>query len=455
MNEENNNYDNNVFYGPRGLAIKILNRIDRTDAYLDKLIDVELKRNELNGKDKALLFELVHGVIRWMLRLDWVLTGFFKGQYAKSISDIKNGLRVAVYQILFLDKIPDYAAVDQTVEYIKKLQGQKAANQANAVLRSIIRSKDNISYPSEENNPAYYLSNYYSHPLWMIKRWTKRFGVEFTEELVKANNRRPKITIRVNNLKSNKTELKQLLESVNLEFSEGKYLPDYFILESQTNITDWEYFKKGFFTIQDESTGLPCFLLDVKSTDRILDMCAAPGGKTALLAEISKNQAEIIALDKYESRLKVLGKNLARLGIDNVKMVAIDALEFEDEQGFDKILIDAPCSGLGTLAKKPDIKWKREFMHIKQLNPLQLDLLRKASKLVKVGGNIVYSTCSIEPEENWEIIQQFLDENLDFEIVDAKSIFTEELVNEIGFVETFPNKHEIDGSFAVKLRRKK
>jgi 16S rRNA (cytosine967-C5)-methyltransferase len=452
---ENTN-EKTIFYGPRGLAVKILNRIDRTDAYLDKLIDSELERADLSPQDKALLYELVHGVIRWMTRLDWVLTGFYKGQYAKSISDIKNALRVAVYQILFLEKIPDYAIVNDAVEYIKRFQGQKAANLTNAVLRNIIRSKNKISFPTPEDEPVYYISNYYSHPAWLIKRWIRRYGREFTEQLAIANNERPKLTIRVNNIKSNPEELKSELKREGLTFVEGKYLPGYFILEKFTNLTASEAFQKGLFTIQDESTGLPCYLLDVNAETRVLDLCAAPGGKTALLADLMNNAGEIVAIDKYESRLNVLRRNLSRLGVKNVKTIAVDALDYEDEAGFDRVLVDVPCSGLGTLQKKPDIKWKRALMDIKKLNPLQIDLLRKAARLVKPGGYVVYSTCTIEPDENFEIVQQFLDENLDFELVPADKTFPPELVGkETKCVETFPHIHGMDGSFSAKLRRKK
>ena len=455
MNENNENKieQSSIFNGPRGLAVKILNRIDKTDAYLDKLIDSELRNSSLSPQDKALLYELVHGVIRWMIRLDWVLTGFYKGQYAKSISDIKNALRVAVYQILFLDRIPEYAIVNDAVEYIKKLQGQKAANLTNAVLRNIIRSKDKINYAKPGDDPVYYLSNYYSHPVWMVKRWVRRYGKEFTEKLVIANNERPSLTIRVNNIKSNPYELKELLQKVDIDFDDTKYLPGYLKLKSMTNVADWEYFKKGYFTIQDESTGLPCYLLEPKEENRVLDMCSAPGGKTALLADLMNNKGEIVALDKYESRLNILRKNLERLNIENVKTIAVDALDFEDEELFDRVLVDAPCSGLGTLKKKPDIKWKREIKDIRNLNPLQIDLLRKAAELVKPGGFIVYSTCTIEPEENFEIIQTFLDENLDFELVDARTVFPGELVGKSGCVETFPHLHKMDGSFAAKLKR--
>lgn len=443
----------NLYQGVRGHAVKILNRVDRTDAYLDKLLEIELKNSNLSGIDKALLFEIVHGVMRWMGRLDWILNGFYKGQFSKCVPNVKNALRVALYQILFLDKVPDYAAVNEAVEFVKKLQGQKYADLANAVLRNIIRNKESIRYPNPEEDLVAYLSAYYSHPTWMVKRWVKRFGREETEKLLIANNSKPIMALRVNNLVTNKEELKSLLDSVELKYTESKILPEFIRLNNLTNITDWEYFQKGYFTVQDESTGLPVKLLDVKPGMRVLDLCSAPGGKTAFIADLMNNQGEIIALDRFDSRLKILEKNLARLKVTNVKTIPIDALEYNDEIGFDRILIDAPCSGLGTLTKKPDLKWKKDLGDIRKIVNIQYDLLKKGASMLKVGGALVYSTCTIEPEENFEIIKKFLSENSNFKLVDASEIFSKELIDENGCVQTYPHIHGVDGSFAAKLIR--
>jgi 16S rRNA (cytosine967-C5)-methyltransferase len=233
-----------LYNGVRGIAVKILNRIEKTDAYLEKLLDFEMKNSELLGPDKALLFEIVHGVVRWMGRLDWILSGFYKGQFAKAIPDMKNGLRVALYQILFLDKIPDYAAVNEAVEFVKKLQGQKVANISNAILRNILKSKDSIRYPDADEDLIGFLSTYYSHPSWMIKRYLERFGREETEKLLLANNEKPFLTLRVNSIKTNHEEFQKLLDSVNLKFRAGKYNSDFIQLQNLTNITAWEYFQK-------------------------------------------------------------------------------------------------------------------------------------------------------------------------------------------------------------------
>jgi 16S rRNA (cytosine967-C5)-methyltransferase len=443
----------NLYTGVRGLAVKILNRVDRTDAYLDKLLEIEIKNSELSGKDKALLFEIVHGVIRWLGKIDWILNGFYKGQFSKCIPNVKNSMRVALYQILFLDKIPNHAAVNESVEFVKKLQGEKSANLTNAVLRNIIRNQQGIRYPNREEDVVGYLSAFHSHPSWMVKRWIKRYGEEETEKLLIANNKRPSHSLRVNNLKTNIGELKELLKSVDLGYSNANYLEEYLQLNQLTNITSWEYFQKGYFTIQDESTGFSCKALDPKPGMKILDLCAAPGGKSAFLADMMQNKGEIVALDKFESRLEIFKKNIERLGISIIKTVAKDALKY-NENDFDGVLADVPCSGLGTLTKKPDIKWKKDFGDIRKLNKLQFDLLNKACSLVKVGGTVVYSTCTIEPEENYKIVEQFLVSNDKFELVSLNNQFSNELIDENGCVQTLPSKHKIDGAFVAKLVRK-
>jgi len=444
--------EKNLYAGVRGIAVKILNRIDRTDAYLDKMLQVEMRNSDLSGLDKSLLYEIVHGVIRWLGRIDWILNGFYRGQFSKCIPNLKNAMRVALYQIMFMDKVPDFAAVNEAVEFVKKLQGQKTADLTNAVLRNIIRKKEAIKYPDTDDGKANYFSAYYSHPSWLVKRWIKRYGEDFTEELLKSNNTKPFLTIRINNLVTNKTELKQLLNSVNLSHSDTKYLPNFIKMYKLTNITDWEYFKKGYFGIQDESTGFPCKLLDVKPGMKVLDFCAAPGGKTALLSEYMNNEGELVALDKYESRLKMLQNNLKRLHVKNVRAVVADALEFE-ENNFDRILVDVPCTGLGTLKKKPDIKWKRDIGDFRRLNVTQSQLLAKAAALLKPGGVLVYSTCTIEPEENYEIINKFLEENPSYGLLNAEETLDKKVVDEHGCVQTMPNVHNIDGAFSAKLIR--
>ena len=441
-----------LYEGVRGLSVKILNRVERTDAYLDKLLDNEMRNAEIEGPDKALLYEIVHGVVRWMGRLDWVLNGFYKGQFSKAIPNLKNCLRVALYQILFLDRVPDYAAVNEAVEFIKKLQGQKPADLTNAILRNIIRSKNGIRYPDPEEDTIGYISAFHSHPSWLVKRYVNRFGRDAAEKLFAANNEKPFLTLKINLLKVQHEEFKTLLNSVNLKFVQGKYLPEFFKLQNLTNITAWEHFNNGYFDVQDESAGLACRLLDVKPGLRVLDMCAAPGGKTSYIAGLMEDNGEIVALDRYESRLHVLSKNIKRLGLKSIRPLVMNAMEY-NRKDFDRILVDSPCSGTGTLSKKPDIKWKVDLLDIKKLSELQYTLLTKASTLIKNEGILVYSTCSIEPEENFQVVKKFLENNTNFKLSNPEENVPKELIDENGCISTLPHIHQMDGAFAAKLLR--
>jgi 16S rRNA (cytosine967-C5)-methyltransferase len=287
----------------------------------------------------------------------------------------------------------------------------------------------------------------------MVKRWLTRFDKEEIEKLLIANNAKPALIIRVNNIVTNIEDLKKLLNSVDLKFFGGKFLPEFLRMATLSNITDWEYFHKGYFSVQDESTGFPIKLLDVRPGMRILDLCAAPGGKTAFIADLMGNSGEIVALDRFESRLKILQKNLNRLKITNVTTIPIDAGEYTDTSEFDRVLVDAPCSGLGTLTKKPDLRWKRDLGDIRKIVNIQYDLIKKGSSLVKPDGILVYSTCTTEPEENFEIVKRFLTEHENFKLVSSKNLFPDELVDENGCIQTFPHRHNIDGSFAAKFVR--
>ena len=343
--------------------------------------------------------------------------------------------------------------MNEAVEFVKKLQGTKPAGLTNAVLRNIIRSKDSIRYPDPEEDLIGYLSAYYSHPSWMVKRYVERFGRTETEELLFANNEKPYLTLRLNALRVQPEEFKTLLESVNLRFSPGKYLPEFFKLQNLTNITAWEYFTRGYFNIQDESAGLACRLLGVADGMKVLDLCAAPGGKTAYIAALMHNTGKIVAIDRFESRLKLLRRNMQRLGMSNIQTVETDALEY-NENHFDRVLADVPCTGSGTLTKKPDIKWKKDLFTLREMNDIQYKLLCKAGELVKPGGVVVYSTCSIEPEENKDIVEKFLSNNPDFHLESAKGRFPDEILDENGCIQTYPQRHKMDGAFAAKLVKK-
>lgn len=438
------------YSGARGTAVKILNRIERSDAYLDKLLDIELKSDELVPPDKGLLSELVHGVVRWQGRLDWLLGRFTHGNFPKSEVNIKNALRVALYQILFLERLPQYAAVNEAVEFVKRIRGEKAANMVNAVLRTIIRNHDAIHYPNPADDLLQYLSVFYSHPQWIVRRWLNRFSKEEAEKLLAANNEIPPITLRINKLKITPAAFLAILDEQRIPYS-GSSFVDYFIkTKSLSGISQLDVFRQGYFSIQDESAALPALLMAPQPGERIIDMCAAPGGKTTLLAELMNNQGEIIAIDRYEHRLNMIHQSCDRLAITNVRMVVGDAAEMTIPPAA-KVLLDAPCSGLGVLRKKPDIKWKREPEDIPRLTRIQETLLESGARAVQPGGVLVYSTCTTEPEENEMMIRAFLLRHPEFSLDDPLKYVNRSVVSPDGFVVTFPHIHHLDGSFAARL----
>ena len=441
-----------LYAGPRGTAVKILNRVERTDSYLDKLLDAEFKSKDVADIDKSLLAEIVHGVLRWQGRLDWVLNGFTHGNYSKSEVNVRNALRVALYQILFLNHVPQYAAVYEAVEFIKRIRGEKFAGFVNAVLRNILRTLDGIHYPNPDEDLVQYLAVYYSHPAWIVKRWLSRFGREELEKFLIANNEIPGLTLRINKLKINASEFLSLLDKQSIPYQGSSFI-DYFIkVKSLSGISQMNIFQSGYFTIQDESAALPVLLLDPRPGERVIDMCAAPGGKTTFIAELMQNQGEILSVDKYESKLNMIKMSCERLGIQNVKLLISDATQLDSSLA-DKVLVDAPCSGLGTLRKKPDIKWKREMEDILRLAKQQMNLLENGARLVKPGGVLVYSTCTTEPEENCLLVKSFLAQHPEFSIDDASKFVNKSVVTEDGFIETFPHRHHIDGSFSARLKK--
>ncbi|HAX49989.1 MAG TPA: 16S rRNA (cytosine(967)-C(5))-methyltransferase RsmB [Ignavibacteria bacterium] len=447
-----------IYSDARSLAVKILTRVERTDAYLDKLIDFEIRTEQLNDYDKSLLNEICHGVIRWMRRLDWFLNGFYRGNWEKCTPEVKNTLRVALYQILFLNKIPDFAAVNEAVEFVKRISTQKHADVVNGLLRTIIRTKNDLVYPTREIDEVKYLGIMQSHPNWMVRRWIARFGFDDAALLAESNNKRPILTLRINTLKASKEEIFKRFDERSIVYRTCRYI-DYFVtLRLMSKIYLDEDFKDGKYTVQDESAGLPAVLLKPTENDMILDMCAAPGGKSTHIAQLLGGKGKVYSVDKFDAKIKMMKQNAERLGITNIEFIQDDAADLQDERvkdlKFDKILLDAPCSGLGVLSKKPEIRWKREFEDVLALTEIQKNLLNSAVKYLKPGGVIVYSTCSTEQEENMDVVKDFLEKNPEFKIDNASQYVKSELVNTEGCIETFPHRHNIDGSFAARLIKK-
>lgn len=451
---QSNSDVNYVFNSARASAINILSRFERSDSYIDKLLGYELETRGFNDYDKALLVEIVNGVIRWKGKLDYILIGFYHGDYLKCLNIVKNSLRVALYQILFLDKIPIHAAINESVEITKRVQGEKTANIVNGVLRNIGRNLTEIRYPDKAEDPIYYLSVMYSHPRWLVRRWFDRFGEAPTERLLFANNKKAHIPIRVNTLRSSVDEIEVILKEKNLNYYQSPYYRNSFVVKNiRADIRSYESFRDGKITIQDTSASLSATLAKPKEGNLVIDLCAAPGGKSFLLAEQMNNHGRVIACDKYKSKLYFIEDGAKRLGLTCIETKEADAMTIELDELADVVFADVPCSGLGTISKKPEIKWKREREDIYQLTEVQKQILEHASKLVKVGGAILYSTCTIEDEENKDIVNKFLEEHPNFELDPAEKYLPFEVCSD-GFMQTYPHIHYIDGAFAARLVRK-
>lgn len=447
------NSDIVLYQTAREMAIKVLNRVERTDSYLDKLLDFELRNPDLSRLDKSFLTELVNGTVRWKMRLDYAIAQFYRGDFSRFEINIKNALRIAMYQLMFLERIPQSAAVNEAVEFVKKLRGQEVANLINAVLRYAVRNIKNIEYPAVDEDPIKALSTIQSFPPWLVRRFIDRFGVYETEQLLAALNDRPRLSIRVNPLKGSADQLASEFEQKGLLVDRGKFIPNFLYVEGLSRISELDSFREGRFVVQDGDSGIVSILLDPKPGERILDVCSAPGGKTSHILELTGGNVDLVSVEKYENRAALIQNLLDRMGYDKPEIVVGDAATYVNPDPFDKILIDVPCTGFGVIRKKPDSKWKREPEDIKQLNEIQSLIFENVSKLLKPNGVIVYSTCTIELEENQSIVKAFLARHPEFVLEPADAFVNRALVSREGFVEIFPHRHDTDGGFAARIRK--
>lgn len=424
----------------RETALKALYRIDKEDAYSNIALDEELKQNykKLSSKDIGLISQIVYGVTTWKLTIDTIIEKYSKIKLKKISPWIINILRMGIYQIIFLDKIPKSAAVDESVNLAKRYGHKTSSGFVNAILRKVDKKDYEDLFKIE--NETEKISKTQSMPIWLVEKFIEEYGVVKAEEICKNLNLKPEISVRVNKLKITKEELKQKLENKEILVKQGK-IEDFLILKNIKNIEEMEEFKQGLFTVQDESAGLAALTLKPKKGEKVLDACSAPGGKTTHLAEIMENDGIIDAWDIYEHRLKLIQQNYERLGIKiiNTKIQNAENPQIENEE-YDKILLDVPCMGIGVIKRKPDIKWHRKKEDVDKISKIQLNILEKCSKLLKSGGELVYSTCSILKEENEQLIENFIKNNQNFEILTTINIL--------------PNEEQ-DGFFICKLKEKK
>ncbi len=442
---------------PRGICLDILNRVEETDLHPDRLLTDSFKRyRHLTSLDRSFLTELTYGVIRWRGKLDWVIRQFSKIPFEKIELETLNILRLGLYQILFLSRTPSSAAVNESVELAKHIRGKGGAGFVNALLRSAIRQKDGISYPDITVDPALHISIVQSHPLWLVQRWVSEMGAEETVKICTFNNQISPLTLRTNTLKINRQDLIEKLKEKELKPFPAFFSEEGIVLQDSPPTSELPLLKEGFYIIQDEASQLVSFILDPKPGERILDACAAPGGKTTHMAQKMGNLGEIYALDLSRAKLDLLEGMSQRLGIGIVTTIKGDAtrpLPIPQGMKFDRILADVTCSGFGTLRRNPDLKWRRGEGDIKRLGELQFTILMSLGEYVKEGGVLVYSTCTVFHEENEEVVEKFLDVNPQFQFESIGKILPEKYRPFIhnGYFKSFPPADKMDGFFVARI----
>jgi 16S rRNA (cytosine967-C5)-methyltransferase len=418
---------------PREIAVRILRRRGEAGEYVEKLLETELSQRNLTPPDRGLCQELVYGIVRWQATLDWLIAQ--KTANRQQNQALRILLQLGLYQLFWLQRIPNHAAVHETVELAKRLGFGPQAGFLNAVLRGYTRERDATAAQLEnlkKTDPPVG----YSHPEWLVQRWQERWGAEKTAQLLQWNNSPPAVFARPNLLKTDVAGLLSAWQQEGVEFVERR--PDWtgeapmFELKSHPSLAQSGSFQRGFFYVQDPSTLLAVHEFDPQPGNHVLDMCAAPGGKTAYIAQLMRNEGRIVARDNQPDRLNLVRENCQRLGI-----TCVEYSDAATPLAFDRILVDAPCSNTGVMRRRVDLRWRIKPDEIERLAQTQKMLLEQAAPQLKTGGTLVYSTCSLEPEENEFVIQDFVKNHPEFELEGERQLL--------------PFSDNVDGAYVAQL----
>ena len=435
---------------PRLVAIRVLDKVVQQNAYADMVLDAALNEAGLSGKDSRLVAELVYGTLRWRGKLEYIIRKIYTSPWENMPRLIKRIIEMGLYQLIYMDKIPDYAAVNESVKLGVNMKGMVWGKVVNGVLREYLRSHDWIEFPDIKKDPVAAIASEWSHPEWLVRRWIDQFGLEKTLSICKANNLRPVLSLRVNRRITTREKLMEALKKKEIVAKASPYLKDFLEIPRAREVLASELLKNGLISFQDVSAGLVAILADPQPGEVILDIAAAPGGKCCYMGELSDDQSLIVASDLHEQRMGKVVENIARLKLKNVFPVRADGRMISAQQP-DKILIDAPCTGFGVLRRRVDLRWNRNPSDIEDIVKIQRAMLKDAAQLLKPGGILIYATCTIEPEENENIIQEFLKLHPSFKIESADKFVDKKFVNSEGYIRTWPDQPGLDGSFAVRL----
>jgi 16S rRNA (cytosine967-C5)-methyltransferase len=437
----------------RSAAFDILSRVERENAYSSVLISA-LPETGLSREDRSLAQEIVLGVLRWRLLLDALIERYSERAINRFDAAVLIALRMGLYQLRKLSRVPQSAAVNESVKLVKRARVASAAPLVNAVLRkAAARTQEPASYGIAD--PIDVEAVELSHPQWMLERWSRAFGSDETTLLAVANNSAPAIAFRINPLRAPAETVLSVLSEEGVSFRESRVAAGAYLVEKGPSEVIIDAAQAGKIYVQDEASQLVSILLGVRRGDRVLDLCAAPGSKTSHIALLASDDVSIIACDLHQHRLANLRVVCERLGIRSIEAVTLDGTQplpfVSGGDLFDRILVDAPCSGTGTLRGNPEIKWRLTQNDIVRLADLQLSLLQRGASAVANRGRLVYSTCSLEDEENEEVVRRFLDEVDSFDVVEPNA--PRSLVTSEKFVRTYPHRDGTDGFFAAVLER--
>jgi 16S rRNA (cytosine967-C5)-methyltransferase len=437
----------------RRAAFDILKQVEEQHAYASVRV-AALPESDLSREDRALAQEIILGVLRWQRALDYFIERYSERSIARLDLGVLIALRVGLYQLRYLSRVPQSAAVNESVNLVKRARVTSAARLVNAVLRKAARQSEEPAGQSI-SDPLERASVELSHPKWMLERWKTTLGQHETRELALANNTPPRTAFRVNTLRISVKQLLSDLEQEGVKTRESRIAQDAFVVESGQMSALVSAAQRGLIYLQDEASQLVSLLLGPRSGQRVLDLCAAPGSKTTHIASLADDKAWILACDRHHHRLTTLLTTCARLGVQSIEAIALDAagalpLVLNGHE-FDRVLVDAPCSGTGTLRGNPEIKWRLSIHDLVRLSELQLRLLEQGASAVATGGRIVYSTCSIEPEENEEVVSRFLERVTTFKVIEPNA--PHGLITGDGYLRTFPHRDGTDGFFAAVLER--
>jgi 16S rRNA (cytosine967-C5)-methyltransferase len=410
--------------------------------------------DELEPRDRAQVREYVQNILRRRSYLDFIINHFSNISVDEMKPLLKNILRLGLYELLFMGGTPDYATINEAVDITKLKLGSKSGDLVNAILRNIQRDIAKLPKPAFEDRTKL-IATTFSHPEWMVKRWVKRFGEREAFQLMQANNQRPVFYVRVNNLRTKTENFKLRLDKLDIPYNESDWLPGYFKVDSIGPFIEKDLLKKGICLVQDIAAGFAPTILEPLPGETIYDLCAAPGTKSIVMADMMEGRGTIVSVDINSNRLELLAQSAMDYSAENIKIRQDDVRELNLKLA-DGVLLDAPCTGTGVLSKRADLRWKRSEQDLLNAVELQEELLDEAANHVTRGGRLVYSTCSIEPEENWEQVQKFLDKYDNYELEPLDDFLPEEVLIEDGLAyQTLPHVHGCDGHFGVRMKRVK